>query len=155
MPPYVSRNHALTFAQRTRENLLYVKKAYDDGEGVHVVTQLAISLLGLVVFLREKKFDESVRGKGLDFLESQGWPKWQVSLGACNNLGDLVYHLRNAVAHGHIDFDSDSRNIKDVAIEVADYKPNSAVPYWRARIGASDLRAFCFRFLELLEDEIG
>jgi len=47
---YVSRNHALTFAQRTRENLLHIERAAKAGDDVHVVTQLAISLLGLVVF---------------------------------------------------------------------------------------------------------
>ena len=153
--PYVPRNHALTFAQRTRENLDYIERAAKAGDDVHVVTQLATSLLGLVVFLREKNFDEAVRGKKLDALVAQGWPKWEWLLGSCSSLGDLVYHLRNAVAHGHIDFTSDSRNIEDVAIEVEDYKQNAPAPYWRARIEAIDLRTFCLRFLDLLENEIG
>jgi len=81
----------------------------------------------------------------------------EASSGACRVVivGDLVYHLRNAVAHGHVRFSSDDRDPAQVAIEVEDYKPNAQAPYWCARITADDLRAFCFRFIDLLENTIG
>ena len=121
MVPNVPRNQALTFAQRTRENLHFIERAAKAGDDVHVVTQLAISLLGLVVFIREANFDEAVRRKKLDSLVAQGWPKWEWLLGPdCSSLDDLVKHLRNSTAHQHIYFISDSPNIEDVEIEVED-----------------------------------
>jgi hypothetical protein len=146
----------LEFAERTRRNLEYIERAFDDGADVHVVTQLATSLLGLIVFPWEKHFVKQVDALKLDDLVSEGWPRWKVSKGTCNTLGDLVRHLRNAVAHGNITFSSDSRYIEEVAIDVENYPPRrTATPNWCARIDAKDLRAFCLRFVDLLENTIG
>ncbi len=153
--PFASRNDALGFAARTRKNLEHIERAYEGGTDVHVVTQLANSLLGLIVFPREKNFDSHVKTLELKDLAGQGWPPWHLSKGESGTLGDLVYHLRNAVAHGHVRFSSDDRDPAQVAIEVEDYKPNAQAPYWCARITADDLRAFCFRFIDLLENTIG
>ena len=47
-------NEALEFARRTRRNLGFIDKAKAEGADVHVVTQLTLSLFGLVVFRNEK-----------------------------------------------------------------------------------------------------
>lgn len=149
-----SRNEVLGFAARTRTNLKCIESAFDDGADVHVVTQLALSLLGLIVFPWEKNFAQKVTSLSLDCLVNQGWPQWEISIGACDTLGRLIKHLRNAVAHGRVRFSSDSRNIEEVAIDFADCNPGEDRPNWRARIQAKDLRDFCLRFIDLLENTV-
>ncbi len=96
-----------------------------------------------------------VKRLSLDNLTGGGRPAWDIYLGSSETLGDLVYHLRNAVAHGHLVFSSDSRDQDDITIEVADHKPGDRAPYWRARIGAPELKQFCLRFIRLLEETVG
>lgn len=148
------RNHALGFAERTRKNLLYIKSARQAGADVHEVTQLATSLLGLVVFPREKNLDARLRGLDWVKLSADGWPQWRFMLGNCGTLGDLIYHLRNAVAHGHVVFSSDDRDLSRVTIEFEDYKPGSPTAYWRARISGDGLREFCLKFIALIENTL-
>ena len=154
--PLPSRNKVPGFAERTRKNLEYIEKARQDhAADVHVITQFANSLLGLIVFPHEKNFDSHVKLLKLKDLETQGWPQWQISKGECETLGDLVYHLRNAVAHGHMTFSSEDRDPTQVEIAVEDYKPNADKPYWCASIQADELRNFCLKFIDLLENTVG
>lgn len=44
------RSDALGLAERTRKNLFFIEAAFERGEDVHVITQVANSLLMLVVF---------------------------------------------------------------------------------------------------------
>lgn len=53
--PNNDRNEAYEFAVRTRRNLLAIEKAKTASEPVHVVVQLTNSLLGLIVFPKEKE----------------------------------------------------------------------------------------------------
>ncbi len=151
----VTRGDALEFAARTLKNLQALEAAHERGESVHLVTQMVNSLLGLIVFPLEKRFVRFLLKQQLDDLVARGWPSWAFSLDRSDTLGDLVYHLRNAVAHGRITFSSDSRNPSEVALEVADARPKTQEIYWRASIGATDLRHFCVRYAKLLEDVIG
>lgn len=147
-----SRNDPLGFAARTRKNLEYIEQAYGSAD-VHCVTQIANSLLGLIVFPYEKRFDLHVKDLKLRELAARGWPQWQLLKGECETLGDLIHHLRNAVAHGHLKFSSDDREPARVAIIVEDYKKDKL--YWYAQIKADDLRTFCLRFIDLLEEKGG
>jgi hypothetical protein len=154
-----SRNDALEFATRTRTNLLFIEHASRENlEGharVHPVTQLANSLLGLVVFPWEREFAKHVQKLPLSELAVHGWPVWTIEEGSCQTLGELVRHIRNAVAHGHLTFSSAPSIIDLVEIEVSDYRAAATKPYWRARISAADLRGFCLKFVDLLEETIG
>jgi hypothetical protein len=152
---YTTRNNAIGFAQRTRKNLEYIERASVAGEDVHVVTQLANSLLGAIVFPWEQEFVNCMQKLKLDELKKDGWPWIEITMGECKTLYELVYHLRNAVAHGHLEFSSESRNPDAVTITVEDYKPKALSPYWGAQIKAQALREFCLRFMDLLEDSIG
>ncbi len=84
-----TRNDTLEFARRTRQNLEYIQRAYDKGEDVHPVTQLTVSLLGLVVFLKEKNFVNHIKKRTIEELTKDGWPKWQESKDNCPNLGHV------------------------------------------------------------------
>jgi hypothetical protein len=150
-----SRNEVLRFAARTRENLDCIERAFKGKASGHVVTQLVSSLLGLIVFPHEKRFDASLKEIRLDRLAAEGWPRWEILKGKCETLGSLVHKLRNAVAHGRLRFSSDSRQIEEVAIEVEDSHPHARGPHWCTRIGAAELRAFCLRYVALIEDTAG
>lgn len=152
---FASRNHALGFAERTRKNLQYIENASSAGADVHVVTQLANSLLGLIVFPWEKDFSKSVEALQLDDLVKEGWPKWEVTMGSCQTLGQLMRYLRNAVAHGNVRFSSESRSIDDVTIEVENFPARATAPNWSAHIEATRLREFCLRFIDLVEERLG
>ncbi len=150
-----SRNEALGFAYRTRKNLEYIEQAFASGADVHVVTQMANSLLGLVVFPWERHFIQHINKLSLAHLEAKGWPTWEMTRGSCETLGQLLRYLRNSVAHGHIIFSSDSRNLEQVTFEVSNFTPKSQLPNWSARINAIQLRDFCLRLIDLLDQTIG
>jgi hypothetical protein len=148
-----SRNELLGFATQTRENLDCVERAFKEKGKGHVVTQLVLSLLGLIVFPHQKHFDAALKEIRLDRLAAVGWPRWEILKGKCETLGSLVRRLRNAVAHGRLRFST--RQIGEVIIEVEDWHPHARGPHWRARIGAADLRTFCLRYVALIEDTAG
>ena len=152
---YASRNDAFGFAQRTRKNLAYIEKTFAEGADVHVVTQLVVSLLGLVVFPTERNVVRRLKTLNLSELESLGWPRWEFELGSSQTLDQLMHYLRNAVAHGHIHFSSESRTLSEVYVQAENYPPNSTSPNWRVKIAASDLRIFCLQFIDLVEQTIG
>lgn len=98
-----TRNDAYEFARRSRRNLTYIEESARRGAEVHVVTQFALSLLGLVVFPREKKLVlEAAERMTLSEL-GPTWGHWQVELDdpakPTLTLLDILEHLRNAVAH--------------------------------------------------------
>src|ERR1041385_4283083 len=72
-----SRNDVLIFAARARDNLQYIEEAAQDGVPVHPITQLALSLLGLIVFPHEQHLDQTLRSRRLDHLIAAGWPRWE------------------------------------------------------------------------------
>ena len=151
-----SRNQSLEFAKRTRKNLEYIQHAYNSGADVHVVTQTINSLLGLIVFPWEQGFDADIKNKKLDELEKEGWPRWMVTKEHHSTLGELIKNLRNAAAHRNLTFSSDSRDIEHVKMEIWNRKSKkSEYKIWEAHISASDLRVFCLKFIELLEQTIG
>jgi hypothetical protein len=112
------------------------------------------SLLGLIVFPRERDLDASLKELRLRRLAAEGWPRWEILRGRCETLGSLADRMRNAAAHGRIRFSSESRQIEDVEIEVEDWHPHARRPHWRARIAAADLRAFCLRYVALIEQTV-
>ncbi|CAG0986428.1 hypothetical protein GPROT1_02661 [Gammaproteobacteria bacterium] len=150
---YTSRNHARGFANRTRKNLKYIETAFENNTAdVHVVTQIINSLLGLIIFLREKGAMKSIAIKRLADLKAEGWPEWTFTYGSSKTLDDLTKELRNAVAHGNIDYSSESRNSDEVDIEVKTYiPPEYTVLKWSAKISATHLRDFCLHLSDLIE----
>jgi hypothetical protein len=145
----------LGFAYRTRRNLEQIEADARAGEDVHVVTQLIVSLLGLIVFPWEHQFDLSINSLSLESLSKEGWPDWKIIKGSCDTVGDLIRHLRNAIAHRRLHFSSDSRVLEEVMIRFSDSKSKNTEPYWSAEISAKDLRTFCLKFIELVDETIG
>jgi hypothetical protein len=152
MPPLASRNQTLGFATRTHKNLLYLQNAFARGADVHVVTQLALSLLGLVVFPHERGFSQRAKAARLDQLISQGWPAWSMTGAPCKTLGELIMFVRHSIAHGQIRFSSDSRRIEEVSIEFSNLPQDKPRLHWRGSIAAADLQQFCLRFIEFINE---
>jgi hypothetical protein len=143
----ITRNDPSGFARFGLKNLEFIEQAAKDDPALdlHPVTQLALSLLGVIVFQREAKTLEKnpkVHSKKLTSLDSQ----WRMSP-SCDTVGELVDHLRHAVAHGHVSFSSGSRQLHEV--EVSFSNPPKR---WTGSIQADALREFCYRLMQLLEE---
>ena len=154
----VSRNDAIEIARRTERNLRFVKSEFDrEGEEspVHVVTQLVNSLLGLVILPREQYLEVQYESTKWRELAAEGWPEWNITKGKADTLGQLIWHVRNAAAHGRIAFSSDSRYLHEVMITVEDSRDKGKSIYWRAEIKGDDLYEFCLRFAKHVRGTIG
>lgn len=157
-----TRNEALEFARRARMNLEFIERSaleHPDSD-VYVVTQLTLSLLGMVVFPEEKLLLDEIDRVPLATLVKRGWPKWRVKRDDPKEptvtLGQLLRHVRNAVAHGRITFTSDSPKMDEVGLLVEDKRNRKdPAPYWIAEIGARQLKVFCGRFLDFIDNTIG
>jgi hypothetical protein len=103
------RNGTNIFASRTQKNLEHIENSAMNCVDVHPVTQGILALLGIVVFPWATSAFDIVKKQKLPLLNANGWPKWKMS-GARRiiELGDLIEVLRHAIAHGNIEFDSDS-----------------------------------------------
>lgn len=148
------RNTLSGIAARVNNNLAFVASARtSEGADVHIVTQLLLSLLGLVVFpVQELKNEGStaLRTEMLDDLEAKGWPKWKFTIGGSSDLQDLLIHIRNAVSHHRLTFSSDSRNLEEVDITFRDRRFAKDPDNWQAHISAKDLQSFVQLLSELL-----
>ena len=153
----ISRNTVEGFIRRTRHNLEAVESKYEkQGEG-HVVTQLANSLLGIVVYPWEHQGLDHLKSIEMSEIGLEGWPDQIMKLGKDKTatLGDLIHHLRNAVAHGRMTFSSDDRELGQVTLTFED-RPNKGAPTnWRAQINAQQLRQFCNWLMDKIEDTVG
>ncbi|MGH9879275.1 MAG: HEPN family nuclease [Nitrososphaerales archaeon] len=129
-------------------------KNRNERNDVHEVTQLVLSLLGLIVFPWEALALKSLESLCLSELEEDGWPRWNILLdekGDTNTLGKLSWHLRNAISHRRLRFFSEDQEMDKVEIEFED-APQKAPINWRATINAKDLKSFCDRFTKRLEE---
>lgn len=140
----------LDFARRTRANLEYIEAAEQRGETVFEFTQLANSLLGLLVFPREH-YMRSIPAIPLEELAESGWPAIRPTRGALpeENLRELMRALRNSIAHCNVEFVAD-RNGTLAGIKL--WNMNRGQLTWEARLTIQELRAVAFRFVELIED---
>ena len=145
-------------AQRTRRNLEYIWHQVECGNAeVHAVAQLVNSLLGLVVVPQSRILDDRIRNLSID-----DWPQWKVAPAETNTetLGCLIYHIRNAAAHGHFEFlgEPDSPRPAEVILTVEDGKPPQRGKAWKANWSASisgdDLYEFCLQLATLIEEHI-
>jgi HEPN family protein len=156
-----TRNDVLEFARHTRRNLEYIEdaKAEDPSAPIHVVTQLTLSLLGIVVFPyanADETTSENILGKTIAQMAEEDWLGWAITLDNAEpptrTLRELLWHVRNAVAHGRLTFNYDAPRLEEVVISVEDKRPNASAPInWRAEIRGSHLREFCLGFLEFVD----
>lgn len=170
MPILNERNTILGFAGRARKNLEFIKSALEQGDDVHIVTQLVTSMLGLFMFPQEwlKSLPPGAGARGafeqeLKKAESQGWPewsKWTFHLGGPSSAKDFLRQLRNAIAHRQICFSSDSRVLAEVDVEFwSRPPPRQGAPdpaiNWHVSINGADLYGFVLQYAEVLTRVVG
>ena len=139
------------FARRTRANLDFVEAAKGRGENVFEVTQLANSLLGLLVF-PQQRYMNSIPDTPLAELVNQGWPKIQTTSGALpeENLHQLLRMLRNSIAPCNVEFMAESEGLI-TGIKV--WNTKSGKKTWQAELSLDDLRTIVMKFIELIESD--
>lgn len=139
------------FTSRTRQNLEYLDEQYEQGASVYPVTQLWNSLLGLVVLPREREF-ESIERTPMVELWAQGWPRLKVTEGSePETVHDLLWMLRNAVAHFNVEFYADDIRYQIQRVEVWNTPPRSKKIIWKASLSVEDLRLLASRVADLYD----
>lgn len=141
-----------------------MKAAYDRNEKVHLVTQLVTSLLGLIILPKEQYFKENFLSVNLEDLYSEGWPQWDIQIdkppknrSKTKRLRELITHIRNSSAHGHITFDDqpESPHLHEVKIVMEDGPQSDPwKPDWRTEIRGHELYKFCILFSEYIEESV-
>ncbi len=152
---YHNRNTVWGFRDRVCKNLIFLNSARSEDADVHLVAALITSLLGLIVFPYaeiEASNYTSFRRYKLDDLSRIGWPKWTFDIASSDNLHDLVRHLRNAISHRRLLFDSDSRELKAVNVQFRDRNNSKGPDNWGATINAAELQKFVLLFAEMLKE---
>lgn len=150
------RNTVWGIRDRTIKNLEFLNSARVMGADVHVVTALISSLMGLIVFpyqqIRESKYAD-FKKYSLKELSEYGWPEWELGGSVpCDNLHDLVYHLRNAISHHRVIFGSDARELAHVNILFFDRKNPQGPDDWDGTINAAKLLDFVLLFAKFLKE---
>ena len=141
----------IDFAKRTRANLEFIEAEQKRGGNVFEVTQLANSLLGLLVFPREHYMD-SIPDTPLCELVQQGWPEIRTTHGRLpqETLASLMRMLRNSIAHCNVKFIAGpDKQICGIKV----WNTNRGEQTWEAELSLSDLRAIAFKFIELIVDK--
>lgn len=143
----------IDFARRTRTNLEFIESAQKDGNRVFEVTQLANSLLGLLVFPREQ-YMQSIPDTPLSELVNRGWPNIHTTHGRLpqETLRQLMRMLRNSIAHCNVEFLPD-QDMQIVGIRVWNGPRNNKT--WQAELSIADLRSIAVNFIELIQEKNG
>ena len=150
------RNRPVGFAERTRRNLFLVRDN-DHRSDVHLITQVILSLLGILVFPLEKRSIQKAWEEDLEQERFDHPPDWDVVIDTyetkTKTLKILARHVRNAVAHNAVEFSSDSKTLEDVVITFKDTRKREghSRENWKARIRSDYLLKLCLDLLERLE----
>lgn len=141
------------FAQRTKANLELLRRLQREHPELEIyeVTQLMNSLLGLLVFPRERYFDH-IPATPLSELQAAGWPIPRVvgQFPQVENLNDLIRYLRNAVAHCNIEFLADADG-QLAGLRVWNYWHGKMT--WKAELTLPEIEELVDRFVDQILDE--
>ena len=77
------RNTLAGIGDRVHKNLAFIASARVGGADVHEVTQLLLSLLGLIVFPVQDRLKNkgALKHVALSDLTTLGWPSWHFTIG--------------------------------------------------------------------------
>jgi len=118
------------FIARTQKNLIAIECLKEKGVEVYEVTQLLNSMLGLLIFPKERRLYEKIQPKSWDTMVEEGWPLPS---------GD----------YSHV---SDLEQLITISIEFRDYPwgDNHKEPHWKGVYDVASLR----KFVDMLLDHI-
>ncbi len=113
---YDNKNFLKDFVNRTLTNLEYIQQAEKQGKEVYEVTQLVNSCLGLVVLLQQYGdglfTDVDICPSLLKDLQNSIIKNTYKGRRKERNFNNILYHLRNALSHGKLNFEKEERNGK-------------------------------------------
>ena len=140
------------FARRTRSNLQALRRLQESGVEVFEVTALVNSMLGLLIFPQQSYVDR-LPEVSLEELAREGWPipKIDGAYPQVPSLKQLVRHLRNAISHFNVQFNSDGAG-QIAGLTVWNTDRGGKVT-WRARLTVVELEAIAMQFVALLLNE--
>jgi hypothetical protein len=135
--------------RRTMQNLQFVE-AHKGPNGPYEVTQLLNSFLGALAHPWEK-YQVELCSKSLTEAAKIGWPdilKERRADRDPTSLGDLIGLMRNAIAHGNIDFlPGPTAEIQALRV----WNMNRGRRTWGALVSVADMRIFLGCFVQLAE----
>ena len=141
------------FAERTRTNLCALDSLLADGRELYETTQLMNSMLGLLVFPRERFVGQIPKTPILE-LQKAGWPIPKVLNGfpQVRDPRQLIKFLRNAIAHFNIEFIADeSREM--TGLRLWNTVSPSEKKTREAELSLSDFRGIAERLTDLLLED--
>ena len=143
------------FAKRTAKNLetlRQLKQSQPDAE-IYEVTQLINSMLGLLVFPKER--DVKFPSIGFKKLEASGWviPKPEIG-NQVRNLSEFIRYLRNAIAHCNLEFlSNDGSEIIGLRVWNKDRNNNGNIT-WKATLSITDIEKITDKLLEVIQKKV-
>ena len=132
------------FIARTQKNLIAIECLKDKGGEVYEVTQLLNSMLGLLIFPKERRLYEKIQPKSWDTMVEEGWPLPSEDYSHVSDLEQLITNMRNAVAHCKFNLTTDHDEIS--SIEFRDIPS-----LWTGVYDVASLRKFVYMFLDHLQ----
>jgi hypothetical protein len=156
MPPSETR----AFAQRIRSNLDAIDAVVTVAPAkAHRVTQLVLTLVGLIVLPSPNHYLDAAGAETLPDLAEKGWPTWTIVHDSSrrpgfspDTLADLLWHLRSTITAGRIRMTSGDRPFEEVSVYF-DQQVSGGDATWSATISAPDLRRFCLKLAGLIDRE--
>ncbi len=139
------------FATRTRHNLEKIEAQSAAGFDVYEVTQLINSLLGMVVFIREKGGLPKTH-----LSEIACFPKVDFILGKdrTEKFDEFIKFVRHAVAHGNVEVKAKGKGSKTITHLVLWNKPPwEAEEIWRIKCSIDEIRWIAIKLTELIAEE--
>ena len=131
------------FIARTQKNLRAIECLKEKGGEVYEVTQLLNSMLGLLIFPKERLF-EKIKNKSWDTMVEEGWPLPSGDNAHVSDLKQLIKNMRNAVAHCKFNLTTDHDEIS--SIEFRDIPS-----LWTGVYDVASLRKFVYMFLDHIQ----
>jgi hypothetical protein len=136
--------------RRTTRNLKFVE-VHAGPDGPYEVTQLINSFLGALAHPWET-YRNDLAAMSLAAAHTAGWPaitEERSTDRGPDSLGDLVRLMRNALAHGNVEFlPGEAADIRALRLWNTDRNRRT----WGAVVTVTDMRSFLVRFVALAEE---
>ena len=137
------------FIARTQKNLIAIECLKDKGGEVYEVTQLLNSMLGLLIFPRER-FYKKIQPKSWDEMVEEGWPLPSGDNARVSDLEQLIRNMRNAVAHCNFKVMTEHDEISSIEFKSFRDRQRKRL-LWTGVYDVASFRKFVYMFLDHLQ----
>ena len=141
------------FANRTRHNLQIIREIRETQpeREAYEVTQLINSMLGLLVFPKER-YLSNIPNKTLDALKKEGWPIPEVRPGftEVKDFHQFLSFMRNAIAHFNVEF---LQNEKSEITGLKVWNKRGGIKIWQVELELEQMEDIALRFIDLLTEK--